>query len=43
MNFAWLVRSVEGQTAFLILGVGLPLVILGVILGIIASRGLFRE
>lgn len=43
MNFAWMVRSVESGSAFLLLGVGLPLVILCVLLGVIASRGLFRE
>jgi hypothetical protein len=43
MNFSWLVREIEGQTAFLILGVIFPLVILVAILGVIASRGLFRE
>jgi magnesium transporter len=43
MNFAWLVREIEGETAFLVLGVILPLVVLVTILGVIASRGLFRE
>jgi magnesium transporter len=43
MNFSWLVREIEGETAFLILGIALPLVILGAIIGVIASRGLFRE
>jgi magnesium transporter len=43
MNFSWLVREIEGETAFLILGIAFPLVILGAIIGVIASRGLFRE
>lgn len=43
MNFAWLVREIESESAFLWLGVAFPLFILCLLLGVIASRGLFRE
>lgn len=43
MNFAWLVKSIESGTAFLWLGVVFPLCVLCLLLGVIASRGLFRE
>lgn len=43
MNFGWMVREISGGTAFLILGVILPLIILTAILSAIAARGLFRE
>lgn len=43
MNFAWLVREIESESAFLWLGIGFPLLVLGLLVGVIASRGLFRE
>ena len=43
MNFGWMVREISSGTAFLALGVVLPLAIVAGILGLIASRGLFRE
>ncbi|MBJ7355172.1 MAG: magnesium transporter CorA family protein [Thermoleophilaceae bacterium] len=43
MNFGWMVREISDGTAFLALGIALPLAILGGILTFIASRGLFGE
>lgn len=43
MNFAWLVREIDSQSAFLLLGIAFPVLILGLLIGVIASRGLFRE
>lgn len=43
MNFGWMVREISDGTAFLLLGVVLPLLILVAILSVIASRGMFRE
>ncbi|MGK2878673.1 MAG: magnesium transporter CorA family protein [Solirubrobacterales bacterium] len=43
MNFGWMVRAIDSGTAFMILGGMLPLAIVAGILGLIASRGLFRE
>lgn len=42
MNFAAMVRDVSSPTAFVVLGVVLPLVILVAALGVIARRGWFR-
>jgi magnesium transporter len=43
MNFSWLVQEIEGGTAFLLLGIVFPAVILVALVSVIASRGLFRE
>lgn len=43
MNFGWMVREISSERAFLVLGVGLPLLILGMLIGVIAARGMFRE
>lgn len=43
MNFAWMVRELSSGSAFLLLGVILPLMILGLLLSIFAVRGLFRD
>jgi magnesium transporter len=43
MNFGWMVRGINTGGAFLLLGVVLPLAILLALVGIIASRGMFRE
>ncbi len=43
MNFAWLVREIESESAFMWLGVVFPLVVFALLVGVIASRGLFRE
>lgn len=43
MNFEWLVQEISGRTAFLVLGIGFPLLILVALLTVIASRGMFRE
>lgn len=43
MNFEWLVREISTGSAFLLLGVIFPLIVLVGILSVIASRGLFRE
>lgn len=43
MNFGWLVREITGGEAFLLLGVLLPTAILLLLLGVIYSRGMFRD
>lgn len=43
MNFAWMVQTIDTKPAFLLLGIAFPLVILCLLIGVIGSRGLFRE
>jgi magnesium transporter len=43
MNFGWMVRGIESNHAFLILGVALPIVILAGLVVVFAGRGLFRD
>lgn len=43
MNFAWMVEEINSKPAFLLLGLGLPLAILGLLVVVIAHRGFFRE
>lgn len=43
MNFGWLVREISSGSAFLLLGVVFPTIILCLLIGVIAGRGLFRE
>ncbi|MFT4050072.1 MAG: magnesium transporter CorA family protein [Solirubrobacterales bacterium] len=43
MNFGWMIREISGHSAFLLLGVFFPAVILCLLIAVIAGRGLFRE
>lgn len=43
MNFAWMVQAVDSSAAFAVLGIGVPLLVLVVLVGVFARRGLFRE
>jgi magnesium transporter len=43
MNFGWMVKEISSGRAFLLLGVIFPSVILCLLIGVIASRGMFHE